>query len=85
MRIINAAKKTDEIVATCATCHSVLGVREVDVKWYSSSWSYVCPVCCATNYFDIENKLELFPWIMEDKNEIQSDNSVRKHEVQGGL
>ena len=77
MRIIKAAKKTDEIVDTCDTCGSVLGLKETDVKWYSSSWSYTCPVCNSTNYFDVDSKLELFPWLVEEKNAIPSDNPVR--------
>ena len=77
MRIIKAAKKTDEIVETCDTCGSVLGIKEIDVRWYDSSWTFICPVCTAVNYLDAEEKSELFPWIMEDKDEISSNNTMR--------
>jgi hypothetical protein len=79
MRIIKAAKKRDELIDTCDTCQSIIGLREVDVRWYSSAWSYVCPVCNNTNYFTAEDKATLFPWIMEDENdkEVQSDHPMR--------
>ena len=77
MRIIKAAKKKDELVVTCDTCKSIIGLREVDVRWYNDAWSYTCPVCSAINYFVTEDKSDLFPWIMEDENEVQSDNSMR--------
>ena len=83
MRIIKAAKKRDELVTACAKCNSVLGLREADVRWYSAAWSYVCPVCNTTNYFDAEDKSVLFPWIMEDENDrrLQGDNSMRVNEI----
>ena len=79
MRIIKAAKKKDELIDTCDTCQSIIGLKEADVQWYKSTWSYTCPVCSSTNYFGSEDKATLFPWIMEDKNdkEVQSDNSMR--------
>ena len=79
MRIIKAAKKKDELIDTCGKCQSIIGLREVDVRWYNSAWSYTCPVCNSVNYFSSADKATLFPWIMEDENdrEVQSDHPMR--------
>lgn len=82
MRIIKAAKKTDEFITSCKQCKSILGVREVDLKWINMNWAFECPVCDIINNID-NDKAELFPWIMEDENdwELPSDNTMREYSL----
>jgi formate-dependent nitrite reductase cytochrome c552 subunit len=79
MRIIKAAKRADELVDTCYQCRSVIGVKEADIEGRDDSWSYLCPVCETRNYFNGQNKLSLFPWIMEEENEVPDSDSVREY------
>ena len=83
MRIIKAAKKIDEYIATCTCCKSILGIRMSDLTQRTASnndtgWSYSCKVCNSTNYITGE-LTELFPWITEDENDrqLQSNYSMR--------
>ena len=81
MRIIQAAKKTDEFVTSCYRCGSVLGVREVDLKWINMDWAFGCPVCGATNDID-GNKDDLFPWKLEESKDakaVPGGDTVREY------
>ena len=79
MRIIKAAKKTDEYVTTCDNCKSVLGIKSSDIGQGRKEIYYYCAVCGCKNLLPCKEIEELFPWEMEETNdkELQSDNSVR--------
>lgn len=85
MRIIKAAKKTDEFITTCNNCGSILGIMRNDLSNNSmvgdsecKKWTYCCGVCRCMNHLAGELS-ELFPWFMEDEihEEVQSDNLMR--------
>lgn len=87
MRIIKAAKKTEEFTDICENCGSVLGIRRNDLNNYThdtddacEEWVYYCGVCQAQNHV-IGKLSELLPWIMEDENEIPRDNTVRINSI----
>lgn len=89
MRIIKAAKKTDEFIVTCNNCGSILGIRRNDLNNSTrrddvecEDWTYFCGVCSCKNHL-MGTLTDLFPWVMEDENDrqLQSDNAMRKHEV----
>ena len=85
MRIIKAAKKTDEYITTCNNCGSILGIKRNDLNNYTrkddvgcEDWTYYCGVCSCQNH--LKGILsDFFPWIMEDENDrkLQSDNIMR--------
>ena len=85
MRIIKAAKKTDEYTTSCDNCGSVLGIRRNDLMNNTMAddnnceeWAYYCGVCSCLNHIT-GSISKLFPWIMEDENDrqLQSNNSMR--------
>ena len=85
MRIIKAAKKTDEYITTCNNCGSILGIKRNDLSNNTriddnkcDEWTYYCEVCRCCNH--LKGSLNtLFPWIMEEENDrqLQSDNLMR--------
>ena len=85
MRIIKAAKKTDEYITTCNNCGSILGIKRNDLSNNTriddnecNEWIYYCEVCRCCNH--LKGSLNvLFPWIMEEENDrqLQSDNLMR--------
>ena len=75
MRIIHAAKKVQETEITCFNCKSVLGVEEADLVLNGNDYCVKCPVC--KEVIRSINKRVAFPWVMEDKDEVQSDNFMR--------
>lgn len=76
MRIIKAAKRPEEYITSCHRCHSVLGVREVDIEWINADWTFECPVCGIKNQID-QDISELFPWQLEEvEDEKISDNHI---------
>lgn len=83
MRIIKAARKTDEYITTCNNCGSILGIKRNDLSNNAmiddnkcNEWTYYCGVCQCCNH--LKGSLHtLFPWTMEEVNEVQSNNSVR--------
>ncbi len=79
MRIIKAAKKTDEYVTTCDNCKSVLGIGKNDITQERRDIYYYCAICGCKNHLQCQEISELFPWKMEETNdkELQSDNSMR--------
>ena len=81
MRIIKSAKKTDEFIAVCGHCSSIVGITEDDVRWGNGSYLFTCPVCDHTINLGYDELDDMFPWIMEDEDEASSNNSVRQYEV----
>lgn len=77
MRIIKAAKKTDEFIAVCGHCNSIVGITADDVRWGNGSYRFTCPVCDHTIDLGYDELDDMFPWIMEEENEIPSDNPMR--------
>lgn len=85
MRIIKAAKRTDEYITTCNNCGSILGIKRNDLSNNTriddnncDEWTYYCGVCQCCNH--LKGSLhKLFPWIMEEENDrqLQSDNLMR--------
>jgi len=84
MRIIKAAKKTDEYITTCNNCGSILGLKRNDLNNSTrkddaecEDWTYFCGVCSCKNHIT-ETISKLFPWIMEDENDrkLQGDNTL---------
>lgn len=85
MRIIKAAKKTDEFITTCNNCGSILGIKRNDLSNNAmiddnkcDEWTYYCGVCKCCNHLN-GSLHKLFPWIMEDENDrqLQSDHPMR--------
>lgn len=75
MRIIRAAKQKEEAVLTCLCCKSIIGIRQYEIREERNDNYVECPVC--KERISGLNPRELFPWIMEDENEVPSDNPVR--------
>ena len=81
MRIIKAAKRTDEFITECGRCGSIVGINEEDVRWGNGSYRFDCPVCNRTNDLGYDDLEDMFPWIMEDEDEASGYNSVRQYEI----
>lgn len=88
MRIIKAAKKIDEYIATCNNCGSILGLKRTDLSngtmiddSQCDNWTYYCEVCHCYNH--INGTLhKLFPWTMEEEindGKISNSNALRKY------
>lgn len=77
MRIIKAAKKTDEFITECGHCDSIIGITPSDVRWGNGSYRFDCPVCNHINDLGYDDLDDMFPWIMEEDDEVPGDNSVR--------
>lgn len=81
MRIIKAAKKTDEFITECEHCGSIVGINEDDVNWGYKSYCFNCPVCDHAIDLGCDRLDDMFPWIMENEDEASSNNSMRQYEV----
>ena len=79
MRIIKAAKQQDELIETCYNCTSILGVTKNDIHWESEGLAFKCPVCGKYTFYTNDDKDSMFKWIMEDGDEIPSNNTVRQY------
>lgn len=83
MRIIQAAKKPEEVMMACKICQSVLGIRESDLKYSDMDWMFTCPVCNSKNIISVDRD-ELFPWRLEkvyEAKELSDNHFMRQHEV----
>ena len=78
MRIIKAAKRTEEYVTVCSNCRSILGLTVGDLSNESSGFSFYCAVCGCRNHIKAEYKDTLFPWMMEEEED-ETKNETTPH------